>query len=128
MNILDSNNIHECTSCQVCALLCTPNAISYSIDSNGFYRPIVDENKCVDCGLCKKVCYKYTEIEPFVFDEHVYHYAAASTDENTLCLYCTRHVAELAKLGYRLSFIVKQTGILLHIRNHALPFISNIIM
>ena len=84
MNILDSNNIHECTSCQVCALLCTQNAISYSIDSNGFYRPIVDENKCVDCGLCKKVCYKYTEIEPFVFDEHVYHYAAAATDENIL--------------------------------------------
>lgn len=24
-----------------------------------FYRPIVDDNKCVDCSICTKVCYKF---------------------------------------------------------------------
>lgn len=84
MNILDSNNIHECTSCQVCALLCTKNAISFSINAEGFYRPTIDESTCIDCGVCKRVCYKFTEIEPFVFDTNFCHYAVASTDENIL--------------------------------------------
>ena len=84
MNILDSNKIHECTSCQACALLCTKNAISFSLDNEGFYRPIVDNSKCVDCGACKKVCYKYAEIEPFIFDEHICHYAVVAKDQNIL--------------------------------------------
>ena len=84
MNILDSDNIHECTSCQVCALLCTKNAISFSINAEGFYRPTIDESTCINCGVCKRVCYKFTEIEPFVFDTNFCHYAVASTDENIL--------------------------------------------
>ena len=59
MNIADSNTLHDCTSCQMCAAVCPTGAISIALDSNGFYRPTVDATKCVDCSLCTSVCYKY---------------------------------------------------------------------
>ena len=63
-NILSSDlnsadEIRACTSCQMCAAVCPVNAISIHLDSDGFYRPTVDNVKCVGCGFCRKVCYKY---------------------------------------------------------------------
>lgn len=66
MNINSESAIRECTSCQMCAAVCGKNAISIYLDADGFYRPIIDENLCVDCGLCTKVCYKFEkEIKVF---------------------------------------------------------------
>lgn len=59
MNIICSSGIHECTSCQVCAAVCSRDAISIRLNDDGFYRPYVDEGRCTDCGLCTKVCYKF---------------------------------------------------------------------
>lgn len=84
MNISDSNNIHECTSCQVCALLCKKNAISYHLNSEGFYRPTIDNDKCVDCGGCKSACYKYLTVPKYTFTDDFVHYAVASQDSNLL--------------------------------------------
>lgn len=58
-NILSSDEIRACTSCQMCAAVCPVNAISIHLDSDGFYRPSIDNLKCVGCGFCRKVCYKY---------------------------------------------------------------------
>lgn len=63
MNIDDSSQIRECTSCQMCGAVCPVGAISISLNEQGFYRPYVDENKCIDCSLCVRSCYKFdTEI------------------------------------------------------------------
>lgn len=59
MNINDTSAIRECTSCQMCAAVCSRDAISIHLNEDGFYRPYIDEDKCVDCGLCTKVCYKF---------------------------------------------------------------------
>lgn len=59
MNILSSNSSHYCTSCQLCGAVCPSNAISIKLDNEGFYRPEVDNNLCVDCSLCVNTCYKY---------------------------------------------------------------------
>lgn len=59
MNISDKSAKRECTSCQMCAAVCSKNAISIVLNTDGYYRPIVDENTCIDCGLCTKVCYKF---------------------------------------------------------------------
>lgn len=59
MNITDKSAIRECTSCQLCAAVCPKDAIKIVLNENGFYRPVVDELKCVDCGVCTKVCYKF---------------------------------------------------------------------
>lgn len=63
MNINDISAIRRCTSCQLCAAVCPKDAISISLNENGFYRPFIDSNKCVECGVCTKVCYK--------FDDHI---------------------------------------------------------
>ena len=59
MNITDSSAVRPCTSCQICAAVCPHEAISIQLDDDGFYRPCVDEARCVDCNLCTKVCYRF---------------------------------------------------------------------
>lgn len=59
MNISDKSALHECTSCQMCAAVCSRHAVVIKLNEDGFYRPYVDEKKCIDCGLCTRVCYKF---------------------------------------------------------------------
>lgn len=59
MNINDKSAKRNCTSCQMCAAVCPKNAITISLNKDGFYRPIVDNKLCVDCGQCINVCYKF---------------------------------------------------------------------
>lgn len=59
MNITDKSALRECTSCQLCATMCSRGAIKIELSEMGFYRPVVDADKCTDCGLCTKVCYKF---------------------------------------------------------------------
>lgn len=61
MNISDITAKRGCTSCQMCAAVCPKNAISIGLDADGFYRPTVDDDLCIDCSLCTKVCYKFEE-------------------------------------------------------------------
>lgn len=59
-NILDLND-DNCSSCQICGAVCPIEAISFSFDKFGFYRPVIDERKCVSCGKCKKSCVKFVQ-------------------------------------------------------------------
>lgn len=45
-----------CSGCTACALSCPTKAITMSEDVQGFLYPEVNEEKCIDCGICKKVC------------------------------------------------------------------------
>lgn len=58
MNITDNSAIRRCTSCSMCSAVCPVEAIDIHLDADGFYRPVVND-KCIDCGLCTKVCYKF---------------------------------------------------------------------
>lgn len=46
----------DCCGCTACASICTHDAITMEPDVLGFLYPKVDVSKCVDCGLCEKVC------------------------------------------------------------------------
>ena len=46
----------QCCGCTACASICTHDAITMQPDAMGFLYPVVDTDKCVDCGLCEKVC------------------------------------------------------------------------
>jgi len=59
MNVNDSAVVHQCTSCQLCGAVCPTGAITIKLNEDGFYRPVVDTESCIDCGLCVKTCYKY---------------------------------------------------------------------
>lgn len=45
-----------CSGCTACEAICSRNAITMKADALGFLYPIVDSKKCVDCGLCSRLC------------------------------------------------------------------------
>lgn len=50
------NKREECCGCSACFAICPQNAISMMCDSEGFQYPVIDNGKCINCKLCKKVC------------------------------------------------------------------------
>ncbi|MGM0404978.1 MAG: Coenzyme F420 hydrogenase/dehydrogenase, beta subunit C-terminal domain [Thermoplasmatota archaeon] len=51
-NIRKSN---LCLSCEICDAVCPVGAVCMEYDS-GQFLPKIDEDKCIDCGLCLKLC------------------------------------------------------------------------
>lgn len=45
-----------CTGCGACVNICAKNALSLEYDNEGFYYPSLCTEKCVECGMCEKVC------------------------------------------------------------------------
>lgn len=107
MNITSKDILHSCTSCGGCAAVCPTNAIVMLVDEQGFYRPVVDVKKCVDCSLCTKVCYKYDDIEEYDLAEHkdVRLFACQAKDNAVLNTTTSGGVAYLlAKTLYRQGY------------------------
>lgn len=50
-----------CAGCMACVDACPKTAIAVEpcVD---YYRPVIDREKCIDCGMCKRVC---QQLEPF---------------------------------------------------------------
>lgn len=46
----------ECCGCSACMQKCPKHCISLQEDKEGFIYPKVDEEACVNCGLCEGVC------------------------------------------------------------------------
>lgn len=53
MEVLDKKC---CVGCGACSNICPKNAISMTLEEDGFRYPHIDKEKCVKCGLCKNVC------------------------------------------------------------------------
>lgn len=76
MKIYDQKN--KCYGCTTCLNSCPVGAIKMIEDEKGFLYPEVDEEKCISCGLCKKVCPYNKEIS----DNNVLNaYAAKNKDD-----------------------------------------------
>lgn len=46
----------QCCGCTACANICPREAILMEPDDLGFMYPKIEFDKCIDCGLCDKVC------------------------------------------------------------------------
>lgn len=46
----------DCCGCTACYAICPKKAIFMLPDEEGFEYPRIDEEKCVTCGICLKVC------------------------------------------------------------------------
>ncbi len=53
LKIKDKSN---CCGCSACVEACPVKCISFNLDEEGFCYPEADENLCIHCGLCEKVC------------------------------------------------------------------------
>lgn len=47
--------VDSCTGCMACVGKCKKNAIEIKDDIIS-YNAVIDEDKCINCGLCQKVC------------------------------------------------------------------------
>lgn len=54
--MISITNKIDCCGCNACGDICPKGAIIFKTDIEGFWYPIVDKNKCIDCGLCDRVC------------------------------------------------------------------------
>ena len=79
MIVLDDKN--KCCGCWACVQCCPKKCISMKEDEEGFLYPVVNEDICIDCGLCEKVC-------PVIHQEEIREpldvYAAINPDEASL--------------------------------------------
>lgn len=46
----------KCCGCYACYNICPTGAISMEEDEKGFKYPLVNKEKCINCGLCEKAC------------------------------------------------------------------------
>ncbi len=53
INIQDKK---DCCGCNACVQRCPKQSITMQKDSESFLYPNVDEETCINCGLCEKVC------------------------------------------------------------------------
>ncbi len=71
----------KCTGCGACMQKCPKNCIKMEIGDLGFKYPVVDENLCIKCNLCDKVCPIDKEVETPEFQKL---YAVSHDDTDVL--------------------------------------------
>ena len=76
---LKQNNL-KCCGCTACYAVCHKNAITMQADCEGFKYPVIDKDKCIDCGLCCKVCPLDIKLEKAEDKEIAF--ACTAKDEN----------------------------------------------
>lgn len=56
-------NYEDCCGCTVCSAICPQSAISFQYNEEGFLYPKINQENCIECHLCEKVCSFQKNIE-----------------------------------------------------------------
>ena len=59
-NCIEEPSNECCTGCGACLAACKFNAIHMGQDKFGFVIPYVDKELCRNCGICRTICYKFS--------------------------------------------------------------------
>lgn len=54
--MIEIKNKQDCCGCTACAAICHKDAIVMKEDEEGFLYPQVNQEICVNCGACERVC------------------------------------------------------------------------
>lgn len=74
----------KCCGCTACASICPKQAISMVADEKGFLYPVISQESCVNCGLCKKVCaFNKRDDKTYVYDNPLC-YAIKNKDKQVI--------------------------------------------
>lgn len=46
----------KCVGCESCVQVCPAQALEMKMDAEGFFYPVLDEQRCSRCGLCATAC------------------------------------------------------------------------
>jgi len=94
----------DCCACGTCMNICPRHAITMQPDEDGFLFPVIQNDLCVECGLCKKACaFQYVSIRK---SEPIATYAAIHKNKDLL--------ADSASGGMFValaSYVLEQKGI-----------------
>ena len=60
--MLELAKYKDCTGCMACVDSCNHNALKTSLNEEGHIVPLLDKDKCVNCGLCEKACPVVTKL------------------------------------------------------------------
>ncbi|MBQ7094899.1 MAG: Coenzyme F420 hydrogenase/dehydrogenase, beta subunit C-terminal domain [Clostridia bacterium] len=69
----------DCCGCTACMNICPKGAITMQADEEGFLYPEIDGKRCIECGLCKKIC--AFQKEELSLEEMPQVYAVKASDE-----------------------------------------------
>ena len=61
----------KCTGCAACYNACRRQAITLYEDPLGHLRPQINEDKCINCGLCRKLC-PVISLQPLLYPKECY--------------------------------------------------------
>lgn len=75
-------DLEICTGCGVCVDVCHKQAITLDYGEGFFLHPIIDQDHCIDCGLCQKRC-PILNYDDSLKQENIATYAAWSTNKET---------------------------------------------
>lgn len=62
----------RCTGCFACQNACPHDAISFNEHNEGFYYPSIDAKRCVNCGICDKICPRVVSTERYTMKAAYY--------------------------------------------------------
>ncbi|MFQ7001826.1 MAG: Coenzyme F420 hydrogenase/dehydrogenase, beta subunit C-terminal domain [Clostridium sp.] len=62
-NILKMDINKKCTGCRACESICPKNSIKFIENEEGFLVPSVDENTCINCGICYNKCPQLNDVK-----------------------------------------------------------------
>lgn len=105
-NVIEKNN---CTGCMACYNICPKNAIEIFQDQDGFQYPKINRERCVECGLCQKVCPVIHKLKESSHQVEVY--ACKSKNEQTRMQSSSGGIFSLIA-----EYILEQNGVVFGVR------------
>lgn len=64
--MINKVKVEQCCLCKACINACPVEAIHFTKEHKEFLYPNIDSNKCIECGLCEKVCPALNQSESFI--------------------------------------------------------------